>query len=216
MSIKNNISKIKNKLISTPAKLVAVSKTKPNADILEAYDGGQRIFGENYVQELCAKQIQLPTDIRWHFIGHLQGNKAKYIVPFVALIHGVDSPKLLQTIDKEAKKCDKIVHCLLQVHIAQEETKFGFDSRELQLFLQSQDYTSLKNIKVQGLMGMATNTDDMAQVEKEFSALKKLYDQLQTVHHFTELSMGMSADYELAAQHGATLVRVGSAVFGRR
>ncbi len=216
MHIKNNINKINNSLIGSRAKLIAVSKTKPVAAILEAYEAGQRAFGENYVQEFVQKQSELPQDIQWHFIGHLQSNKAKLIVPFVHLIHAVDSAKLLNTIDIAAKKHDKVVQCLLQVHIAQEETKFGFSAEELTDYLKTDGFSDLKNVKILGLMGMATNTSDLVQVEKEFVYLKSIYDLHQAAHGFTELSMGMSADYLVGAACGATLVRIGSSVFGAR
>lgn len=203
--------------------LVAVSKTKPAADIQELYDMGQRDFGENYVQELAEKQVVLPNDIRWHFIGHLQSNKVKYIAPFVHLIHGVDSHKLLLEIDKQAKKSDRVINCLLQVHIAQEETKFGFNEEEL---FQAMDaihkyklMNELQHVEVMGLMGMASLTADAEQVRKEFKYLKLLFDQCKRLPGHAELntlSMGMSGDYRIAIEEGSTLVRIGSLLFGAR
>src|SRR5581483_5673589 len=197
--------------------LVAVSKTKPAADIQELYDMGQRDFGENYVQELAEKQVVLPNDIRWHFIGHLQSNKVKYIAPFVHLIHGVDSHKLLLEIDKQAKKINRVINCLLQVHIAQEETKFGFNEAEL---FQAMDaihkyklMNELQHVAVIGLMGMASLTADAEQVRKEFKYLKLLFDQCKRLPGHAELntlSMGMSSDYRIAIEEGSMLVRVGS------
>lgn len=202
--------------------LVAVSKTKPVEDIKELYDLGQRDFGENYVQELVEKQPQLPADINWHFIGHLQSNKIKYIIPFVHLIHGADSFKLLKEISKQAVKHNREIDCLLQVHIAQEETKFGFDEKELELFMSpdSGELSELKNVKICGLMGMASLTDDQGKVRSEYRKLKTLFDknaQLQTANcQLQILSMGMSSDYKIAIEEGSTMVRVGSLIFGER
>ncbi|WP_207510769.1 YggS family pyridoxal phosphate-dependent enzyme [Longitalea luteola] len=203
--------------------LVAVSKTKPVADIQELYDQGHRDFGENYVQELAEKQVVLPNDIRWHFIGHLQSNKVKYIAPFVHLIHGVDSYKLLLEIDKQARKFDRVIHCLLQVHVAQEETKFGFNELELMEVMDAihkyKLLNELRNVEVRGLMGMASFTDDMEQVSKEFKYLKLLFDHcagLPWNTQFDTLSMGMSSDYQLAIEEGSNLVRIGSLLFGAR
>jgi PLP dependent protein len=197
--------------------LVAVSKTKPVEDILELYDLGQRDFGENYVQELVDKAEQLPKDIRWHFIGHLQSNKVKYIAPFVHLIHGVDSLKLLKEINKQAEKNNRVIDCLLQVHIAQEETKFGFDEHELNDLFNNLTIEPLNNIKTCGLMGMASFTDYMNKVRNEFRHLKNIFDKL-TIHHslFTILSMGMSSDYKIAIEEGSNMVRIGSLLFGER
>lgn len=204
--------------------LVAVSKTKSVEDILELYHLGQRDFGENYVQELVEKYQQLPKDIRWHFIGHLQRNKVKLISPFVHLIHSVDSEKLLKEINKEAKKKERIIDCLLQVHIAKEETKFGLDENELEQIIQATNFANntneeklFKNICIKGLMGMASFTDDEKIVRKEFHSLKTLFSQL-TIHHspFTVLSMGMSADYKIAIEEGSNMVRIGSLLFGER
>jgi pyridoxal phosphate enzyme (YggS family) len=197
--------------------LVAVSKTKPVEDIKALYDQGQRDFGENYVQELADKQPQLPVDIRWHYIGHLQSNKVKYIVGFVHLIHGVDSFKLLKEINKQAQKQNRVINCLLQVYIAQEETKFGLDETELDVLLDELNKNPLQNITINGLMGMASFTDDLNKVRMEFRQLKRLYDMLKTkLPQISILSMGMSADYKIAAEEGSTLVRIGSLLFGER
>lgn len=210
---------IKQQLVQAGVILVAVSKTKPAKDILALYDAGQRDFGENYVQELVDKQAQLPGDIRWHFIGHLQSNKVKYIAPFVHLIHGVDSLKLLQEINKQAKKIDRVINCLLQVHIAQEETKFGFDEQEL-LGIDPAALRQLPNVAVIGLMGMASFTADMHKVRTEFKLLKTLYDKFAVltagICNLSVLSMGMSSDYSIAAEEGSTMVRIGSLLFGAR
>ncbi len=198
--------------------LVAVSKTKPVSDIQKLYDLGHRDFGENYVQELLSKQPQLPTDIRWHFIGHLQSNKVKYIAPFVHLIHGVDSLNLLKEINKQAAKHNRIINCLLQVHIAQEETKFGLDSDELEAILNN--VGDFQNICIKGLMGMASFTEDVNKVRNEFAVLKCLFDlhtQQQAPNiQFSILSMGMSGDYKIAVEEGSTMVRIGSLLFGAR
>ena len=203
--------------------LVAVSKTKPVSDIQELYDLGQRDFGENYVQELAEKQLLLPNDIRWHFIGHLQSNKVKYIAPFVHLIHGVDSYKLLLEIDKQAKKFDRFINCLLQVHVAQEETKFGFNEIELMAAMEDihkyKLLNQLQNVQVAGLMGMASLTADTEQVTKEFAFLKMMFDHFANQpgnDQFRVLSMGMSGDYQLAIAEGSNLVRIGSLLFGSR
>jgi pyridoxal phosphate enzyme (YggS family) len=199
--------------------LVAVSKTKPVEDILELYRLGQRDFGENYVQELVDKQAQLPKDIRWHFIGHLQSNKVKSIAPFVHLIHGVDSFKLLKEINRQAEKLNRVIEVLLQVHIAQEETKFGLDAEELNDILntRSGELSQLRNINITGLMGMASFTEDANRVREEFAYLKSLFDQLQTPNPKPQtLSMGMSSDYTIAIEEGSTMVRIGSLLFGAR
>lgn len=217
--IQENIQKIKLTLPSNVL-LLAVSKTKPNEDILQAYDCGCRDFGENKVQEMTAKYEQLPKDIRWHLIGHLQTNKVKYIAPFVSLIHSVDSLNLLQTINKEAQKCNRVIPCLLQFHIATEETKFGLSLDEAEEILQSQEFVSLKNIEIRGVMGMASCTNDEAQVRNEFKQLKTIFDLLHTkyfpIQSFKEISMGMSGDYPIAVEEGSTIVRVGSSIFGER
>jgi pyridoxal phosphate enzyme (YggS family) len=216
MSIQQNLIQIKSKLPSHVT-LVAVSKTKPVADLLEAYTAGQRIFGENYVQELVEKQQALPHDFEWHFIGHLQSRKVKLIAPFVSLIHGVDSAKLLQEINKEAAKNNRVIDCLLQIHIAVEESKFGLDEVELTEILTSADFKNLKNIRIVGLMGMASFTDNQNQIEKEFNYLKTLFDKLKiTNSELQTLSMGMSNDYQLAISCGSTMIRIGSSIFGTR
>ena len=208
-------------LKNTNTQLVAVSKTKPNAQLQALYDKGQRVFGENYVQELADKYATMPKDIEWHFIGHLQSNKVKYIAPFVAMIHSVDSLKLLQEIDKQAFRNNRIIKCLLQFHIAEEETKFGLDTEGVILFLESDAFKQLKNIELCGVMGMATFTDDKTQVQKEFQVLKHIFDTLKTTYFsdnqsFKDISMGMSDDYKLAIQEGSTMVRIGSLIFGNR
>lgn len=219
-AITNNIQKIKQTLLENVC-LVAVSKTKPNEDIIEAYNAGHRVFGENKVQELTAKYEDLPKDIEWHFIGHLQTNKVKYIAPFVSLIHAVDSLKLLKTINKEAAKNDRVIRCLLQFHIADEESKFGLDYEKALNILQSSDYKQLHNIHICGVMGMATYTDNEQQIKNEFNNLKKIFDRLKAnffsdVSNFSEISMGMSNDYLLAVDQGSTMVRIGSTIFGER
>ncbi|WP_215223025.1 YggS family pyridoxal phosphate-dependent enzyme [Echinicola shivajiensis] len=221
MSIKENLSDLKNQFKKTDCLLVAVSKTKPVSDIQEAYDAGIRDFGENKVQELVDKHPLLPDDIQWHMIGHLQRNKVKYIAPFIHLIHGVDTFKLLKEINKQAKKAERIIPCLLQIHIAKEETKFGFSEEEILELLQEGAFDELENVRIIGLMGMATNTDDENQVRKEFAWLRGFLDQLNTKklpNNFAlkELSMGMSGDFLIAQEEGSTMVRVGSAIFGRR
>lgn len=217
MSISENLEKILNTLPAS-VKLVAVSKFKPEQDIAEAYANGQRIFGESRALELRDKYNNLPKDIEWHFIGHLQTNKIKYIIPFVSLIHSVDSVGLLKEIDAYAKKAGRVVECLIQVHISQEETKFGFSYEECVELFNNYDSLELENVKIVGLMGMATNTDDMEQVRLEFKSLKSLYDRLNTEKKlgFSVLSMGMSSDYELAIKEGSTMVRIGSSIFGSR
>ena len=220
MNIKSNLQEIQ-KQIPPHVKLIAVSKTKPNEDILEAYHTGQLMFGENKAQELQLKYTQLSKDIQWHFIGHLQTNKIKYIAPFVHLIHSVDSFKLLVEIDKEAKKNDRIIDCLLQFYIATEESKYGFDLDEAELLLGSEIYFTLKNIRVVGVMGMATYTEDEQLIRTEFKQLKMYFDTLKTKYFannddFKELSMGMTSDYHIAIQEGSTMVRIGSAIFGER
>jgi pyridoxal phosphate enzyme (YggS family) len=220
MSIAENIDQIKSTL-PAHVKLVAVSKTKPAEDILEAYYHGQKIFGENKAQEMVGKYETLPKDIEWHFIGHLQSNKIKYIIPFVALIHGVDSFKLLKSIDSEAKKADKIVSCLLQFHIAEEETKFGLSMDEAIEMMNSDVYKTLKNVAICGVMGMATFTENEQQIRKEFAALKSYFEMLKKDYFaqdpvFKEISMGMSGDYLLAIEEGSTMVRIGSSIFGER
>ncbi|MBA3683054.1 MAG: YggS family pyridoxal phosphate-dependent enzyme [Bacteroidetes bacterium] len=216
MAVKENLIHLKNSL-SSDITLVAVSKTKPNSMIMEAYDAGQRDFGENYVQELVDKQEQLPKDIHWHFIGHLQSNKVKYIVPFVYLIHGVDSVKLLLEINKQALKNNRIVNCLLQIYIAQEETKFGFSFEECEDFLNSEAFSQLKNIKILGFMGMASNTENEEQIRKEFRLLKDFAARSLIFNPSSLiLSFGMSSDHKIAIEEGSTMIRIGSSIFGSR
>lgn len=213
--ISEQLQEIKSSLPSHVT-LIAVSKTHPAEKIDEAYKTGHRDFGENKVQELLSKKDLLPADVQWHLIGHLQTNKVKYIVPFVHLIHAVDSMKLLSEINKQAKKTDRVVNCLLQVYIAKEETKFGMDFTEVESLLSSQEFSEMKNIQVKGLMGMATNTFDENIVRNEFRSLKVFFETLKTKLAFDTLSMGMSSDYKIAIQEGSTMIRVGSAIFGER
>lgn len=219
MSIQQNLEHIKSTL-PKHVTLVAVSKTKPVSDIMEAYNAGQRIFGENKVQEMVEKQPQLPKDIEWHMIGHLQRNKVKYMAEFVSLIHGVDNFRLLKEIDKQAKIHNRTIDCLLQIKIADEDSKFGMTTQEAQEILQSSDFLELKNVQIVGVMGMATFTDDKKQIESEFSNLKSAFDQLKTLDpsntNFKIVSMGMSGDYPIAIDCGSTLIRVGSSIFGER
>jgi pyridoxal phosphate enzyme (YggS family) len=216
MPIAQNLTEIKSQL-PAHVTLVAVSKTKPVADLLEAYHAGQRIFGENYVQELVEKHEALPKDIQWHFIGHLQSRKVKQLAPFISLIHGVDSFKLLQEINKQAANNNRIIDCLLQIHIADEETKFGLDEEELNHILTSDYFKNLENIRIVGLMGMATFTDNQIQIEKEFKHLKTIFEKLRTPNfELQTLSMGMSGDFPLAISCGSTMVRIGSSIFGSR
>lgn len=217
---KEQYKRIKEELDQKEITLVAVSKTKPVEDILELYNLGHRDFGENYVQEMVDKYEQLPKDINWHFIGHLQTNKVKYIAPFVQLIHGVDSFKLLKEISKQAAKNNRVTDVLLQMHIAQEETKFGLDENELQDIINSNELTELQNVNIKGLMGMASFTEDQEQVRKEFRKLKSLFSQpaqpQTTNFNLQTLSMGMSSDYQIAVEEGSTMVRIGSLLFGQR
>jgi PLP dependent protein len=223
MSIANNLNNIKSSL-PPHVTLVAVSKTKPIADLKEAYDAGQRIFGENKIQEMTEKWEQMPRDIQWHMIGHVQTNKVKYMAPYVSLVHGVDSLKLLTEINRQAKRYRKTIKCLLQIHIAEEETKFGLNEDELNALLASDEFKQMENICITGLMGMATFTDDEAQIQKEFTHLKAIFDKLKqpelsekTLNLKPEtLSMGMSGDYKLAIDCGSTMVRIGSSIFGSR
>lgn len=212
MSVKDNLLKLKES-IPKGVTLVAVSKTKPNELILEAYESGQRDFGENYVQELVEKQKELPADIHWHFIGHLQTNKVKQIIPFAHLIHGVDSVKLLKEINKESAKIGKVTSCLLQIYIADEETKFGLDEQECRALLKSEEFSQLKNIKLEGFMGMASNTDDEEKISSEFRKIVALRNEFP---QYKVLSFGMSGDYQLAIKEGSTMIRVGSLIFGER
>jgi pyridoxal phosphate enzyme (YggS family) len=221
MSIASNIKSFEDILSTYGCQLVAVSKKKPNEDILEAYGAGHRNFGENQVQELSKKASELPTDINWHMIGHLQRNKVKYLAPFVAMIHAMDSERLLKEIEKQAAKADRTIPCLLQVHIAEEETKFGFNEEELINLLKSDLVAGLTNVKLAGLMGMATNTPDKEKVRKEFRGLKELFESIKDMDlpdsvNMQELSIGMTSDYEIALEEGSTIVRIGSAIFGPR
>ncbi len=219
MTIADSIHHIEDQL-PPRTRLIAVTKTKPVALLREAYDAGCHRFGENKVQEMADKHPQLPADIEWHLIGHLQTNKVKYIAPFVALIHSVDSLKLLQEINKQAAKHNRAIECLLQIHIALEEEKFGLTAHEAHELLDSPDLDALVNVRIIGLMGLATNTDEEDQIRREFRGLKALYDRLAQTNRFnvrfSELSMGMSGDYRIAAEEGSTLVRIGSAIFGAR
>ncbi|MBT8184009.1 MAG: YggS family pyridoxal phosphate-dependent enzyme [Eudoraea sp.] len=213
MSIKENLARILDALPKNVS-LVAVSKTKNNEEIMEAYKGGQRIFGENKVQEMTQKWEELPKDIEWHMIGHVQRNKVKYMAPYVALIHGVDSLKLLIEINKQAQKVNTVIPCLLQLHIAEEASKFGLDENELKEIL---DYGDLDHVKISGLMGMATYTPDNKQIRKEFQKLKKNFDEVALkLPDANILSMGMSGDYKIAIEEGSTMVRIGSSIFGER
>ena len=221
MSIAANISAIKKEVNTLNIKLIVVSKTKPIADVLEAYEAGQRAFGENMVQELVEKYEQLPKDIEWHLIGHLQTNKVKYIAPFISLIHSVDSLKLLQEINKQALKNNRVIDCLLQIYIADEDTKFGLDFAEAIELLRSSEFQELKNIRIVGVMGIATNSDNPNFIKEEFRELATLFKGLKQTFFrnddaFTEISMGMSNDYKIAIEQGSTMIRVGSTIFGER
>ncbi|MFP4556367.1 MAG: YggS family pyridoxal phosphate-dependent enzyme [Bacteroidales bacterium] len=220
MSVVTNLKKLKSELPDNVT-LVAISKTHPPEVVLDAYNAGHHIFGENKVQELVAKQEALPSDIEWHMVGHLQTNKVKYIAPFVSLIHSVDSLKLLKEINKQAKKHERVIRCLLQMHIAEEDTKFGLDQKDLAEIMDSEQFKSFENVQVVGLMGMATFTEDTEQVKREFRSLKKIFDDVKKKYFsssssFTVLSMGMSGDYKLALKEGSNMVRVGSNIFGAR
>jgi len=216
MSIKENILKLKSTLPSDIT-LIAVSKTKPNGDVLEAYNTGHRDFGENYVQELVDKREALPKDIRWHFIGHLQSNKVKYIAPFVYLIHGVDSFSLLKEINKQALKYNRVINCLLQIYIAHEETKFGLSFEEAETILKSEELKQLKNVTINGFMAMASNIDNEEEIKNEFKSLHQFSKQ-SLIFNFESLilSFGMSSDYKIAVKEGSTMIRVGSSIFGER
>ncbi|HSI76139.1 MAG TPA: YggS family pyridoxal phosphate-dependent enzyme [Lunatimonas sp.] len=221
MSIKENLNRIKNTFSSPTCLLIAVSKTKPVSAIQEAYDAGIRDFGENKVQEMAEKAPQLPDDIRWHMIGHLQRNKVKFISSFVHLIHGVDSLRLLEQINKEGQKAGRVISCLLQIHIAKEETKFGLDEQELKEILLGDAIRNMEHIHIAGFMGMATYTEDTDTIREEFSYLRTLMEQFKLDNlpqqvNLKELSMGMSADYLIAQEEGSTMVRIGSAIFGAR
>lgn len=220
-SIQENIRSFDTLLQGTHCKLIAVTKTKPVEMLIEAYQAGCKRFGENKVQEMVGKYEQLPKDIEWHLIGHLQSNKVKYIVPFVSMIHSIDSLKLLQEVDKQAKKYHRTIPCLLQIHIAMEETKFGLSYHEAEELLQSPELSALKNITVAGLMGMATFTENQEHIRQEFRGLKLFFEQMKNKAlpaqvKLIELSMGMSGDYQIAVEEGSTLIRVGSSIFGAR
>ena len=216
MSIKYNLENI-NLKISSEVCLVAVSKTKPISDILEAYDCGQRVFGENKIQELVEKHKKLPKDIEWHMIGHIQRNKVKYMAPFISLIHSADSYRLIKEINKQGKINNRVINCLLQIKIASEESKFGFTETEATDFLNSDEYVSFKNIKIIGLMGMATFTDDQRKIDQEFNKLKIFYEKVnRSDSQINILSMGMSDDYPIAIHNGSNMVRIGSSIFGKR
>jgi pyridoxal phosphate enzyme (YggS family) len=221
MSIAENIKSLKKETELINVTLIAVSKTKPVEDVLEAYNTGQRLFGENMVQELVEKYEQLPKDIEWHLIGHLQSNKVKYIAPFISMIQSVDSLKLLQEINKHAEKHNRIIDCLLQVYIADEETKFGLGFDEVIELLRSEEFTALKHVKIRGLMGIATNTDNEKQIKDEYYELKTFFDGIKQSFFrkdksFDTLSMGMSSDYKVAIEQGSNMVRLGSTIFGQR
>lgn len=220
MNISENLKKF-NKELPDDVTLVAVSKTKPVSDLMEAYHAGHRVFGENKIQEMEAKWQEMPKDVQWHMIGHIQRNKVKYMAPFVSLIHAVDSLKLLNEINKEAEKNNRTINCLLQIKIAEEDSKFGMDEADAASLLASEEFKKLQNIKIVGLMGMATFTEDEKQISEEFQKLKKIYDQFRIQSRdfgteFTILSMGMSGDYKIAIENGSNMVRVGSAIFGDR
>jgi pyridoxal phosphate enzyme (YggS family) len=221
MSIASNLSLIRQQLSDSECTLIAVSKTYPESTILEAYNSGQRVFGENKVQELVAKYEQLPKDIEWHLIGHLQSNKVKYIAPFVHLIHSVDSWKLLKEINKEGNKNNRILNVLLQIYIAEEETKFGLNFDEAEALLKSEELTTLEHIRIVGFMGMATNTEDLQKIRTEFRSLKTFFEKCRQNYSTSnialqEVSMGMSSDYLIAVEEGSTMIRVGSLIFGNR
>ena len=221
MSIGANISALRGELESINVKLIAVSKTKTPEEIMEAYEAGQRVFGENQVQELLEKQVSLPKDIIWHLVGHLQTNKVKAIAPFISLIHSVDSLKLLQEIDKQALKNKRVIDCLLQIYIADEDTKFGLDFDEAIELLRSEEFSCLKNIRITGVMGIASNTDNQKRIAEEFYELKTFFKGLKESFFrkddsFKEISMGMSSDYKIAVERGSTMVRLGSNIFGKR
>jgi len=220
MSIAENLTKIKDS-IPEGVKLIAVSKTKSNEEILEAYHSGQKVFGENKAQELTRKFDELPKDIEWHFIGHMQSNKVKYIAPFIKLMHGVDSKKLLKVINKEGRKNERVIPCLLQFHIADEESKFGLTLEKAKAILNSEAYSNMENVRIIGVMGMSTFTDNEEKIRKEFKCLKNIYNTLKKEYfaeseEFREISMGMSDDYPIAIEEGSTMVRIGSKIFGAR
>lgn len=219
MSIKNNLKNIKS-VLPEHVTLVAVSKTKPVNDLMEAYNAGQRIFGENKIQEMAEKYDEMPKDIEWHMIGHVQRNKVKYMAGFVSLIHGVDNFKLLKEINKQAKKSERVINCLFQIKIASEDSKFGMTPEDASNIIQSKDFSELENIKITGVMGMATFTDNQSQIENEFKQLKSTFETLKVLNtnncKLETISMGMSSDYPLAIDCGSTMIRVGSSIFGHR
>lgn len=219
MSIQENLQHIKSSL-PEQVTLVAVSKTKPVSDLMEAYDTGQRVFGENKIQEMADKAEQMPKDIQWHMIGHVQRNKVKYMAEFVSLIHGVDNLKLLKEIDKQANKYDRTINCLVQIKIADEDSKFGMSSKDAHEILQSQEFSELKNVCIVGVMGMATFTDDEHQIKLEFERLKSTFEELKKIEaencKLKTVSMGMSGDYQIAIECGSTMIRLGSSIFGAR
>src|ERR1700753_1448368 len=221
MSIADNINRLKKETGPAKVTLIAVSKTKPAEEIMEAYDAGQRLFGENMVQELVDKYEKLPKDIQWHLIGHLQSNKVKYIAPFISMVQSVDSLKLLEEINKHAEKNNRVIDCLLQAYIADEETKYGLGFDELIELLRSEDVAQFKNVRIRGLMGIATNTDNEKQIKEEFYELKTFFDGIKLSYfrndsYFDTLSMGMSSDYKIAIEQGSNMVRLGSTIFGQR
>ena len=221
MSIADNIKSLKNETNAIKVQLIAVSKTKPAEEVMEAYDAGQRLFGENMVQELVDKYEKLPKDIKWHLIGHLQSNKVKYIAPFISMIQSVDSLKLLEEINKHAEKNNRVIDCLLQVYIADEETKYGLGFDEIIELLRSDEYTGLSHVRIRGLMGISTNTDNEKQIKDEFYELKTFFDGIKQSYFrqdptFDVLSMGMSSDYKIAIEQGSNMVRLGSTIFGQR
>lgn len=219
MSIKQNLNTIKQSL-PEHVTLVAVSKTKPVSDLIEAYNAGQRIFGENKIQEMVDKYQEMPKDIKWHMIGHVQRNKVKYMAEFVDLIHGVDRIKLVKEINKQAKKHDRVINCLLQIKIAEEDSKFGMSTNDAKSLLQSEDFKSFNNVNISGVMGMATFTDNETQIKEEFKRLKSTFEDLKNIKtsncNLQTISMGMSGDYPLAIECGSTMIRVGSSIFGER
>lgn len=215
MSVSENLKSLKSKL-PEEVSLVAISKTKPISALMEAYNAGQRIFGENKIQEMVSKWQEMPDDVEWHMVGHVQRNKVKDMAPFVSVIHAVDRLRLLREINKEVKKNDRSIDCLLQIKIAEEDSKFGMDEKTAIEILTSDDFKSFKNVRIIGLMGMATFTDNVEQISNEFGKLKRIYDSLKKDYNFSTLSMGMSGDYPIAIENGSNMVRVGSAIFGER
>lgn len=215
MSVSENLNNLKSKL-PKEVSLVAISKTKPISALMDAYNAGQRIFGENKIQEMVSKWQEMPDDVEWHMVGHVQRNKVKDMAPFVSVIHAVDRLRLLREINKEAKKNDRSIDCLLQIKIAEEDSKFGMDEKTAIEILTSDDFKSFKNVRIIGLMGMATFTDNEEQISNEFGKLKRIYDSLKEDYNFSTLSMGMSGDYPIAIENGSNMVRVGSAIFGER